>query len=56
MKIQKEWKKPDWEIEFDKKFSHSKACDTQRFEDFQKERFIDCYCQLKEIKQFINSL
>ena len=40
------------EKEFDKKFEHSETCKSLRFEDKEKGREIDCYCELSGIQKF----
>ena len=46
----------NWKEEFKKEFSHSDECSVLRFEEFSKEPYADCYCELKEIKVFIENL
>lgn len=47
---------PEQEQQFDTEFSHSDECNTLRFQDFETEPFADCYCTLKVIKSFINTI
>lgn len=48
---------PDTMKEFDEKFEHSETCSVQRYKDIDEQPLklsVDCYCELKEIKQFIS--